>query len=206
MNARVAVCCALLLVAVPAGEAQVVRHFVVRTAASSNNQTFTFEDESSLTPAKRLSTFDAGAYAELFPTTHFSLILGAEYQLRGVGTAVEYFSYQYLERVRRERKIGYIAVPLLLKYRAEGETVTPYVLSGPYLGCPVLDSYGESVSSDSWVVGATIGGGMEIHGLLPTTMMVDVRYMHDLTDTYQIWEDGVDVKGNAFDFGIGVAF
>jgi hypothetical protein len=133
------------------------------------------------------------------------MILGAEYQVRGGGDGVEYFSYQWLQYVEKQRRIGYVSFPLLFKYRAGQNKVTPYVVSGPSLGYPITDSWGPNWENP-WVLGATIGGGVELSGLMPTILMVDIRYSLDLTRTFQVAEDGVDIQSNAIDVGIGVGF
>lgn len=129
MKSRLAVCCTFLLLTAQAGNAQVVRQFSFRLAASSNNQTFSSPRGPSLSPAKRLHTIDAGIYAELFPSSHVSILLGVEYQVRGGGDGVQLDNIGILDE--SQRRIGYISFPMLLKYRSERSTISPYIISYP---------------------------------------------------------------------------
>ena len=122
--------------------------------------------------------------------------------MRGGGEAVKYFSYQFLETYEIQRRIGYFTIPLLLKYRSEWGRVNPYVLSGPTLSYPITDPSHFYPS----VLGATLGGGLEVTGLTPFTVLIDIRYSYDLTHTFNDWADDIDVKSNAIDFGIGLGF
>jgi hypothetical protein len=116
-------------------------------------------------------------------------------------------------------KLNYLEIPICIKLMipVQGK-VKPNLFLGPYFGVMITDPRGK-VEIDGLTMeedlegvkdtdfGMVLGGGVDI-GLGKGKMVFDVRYTLGLTTIieYELFEENIDLKNNAFSFLLGYSF
>ncbi len=146
-----------------------------------------------------------------------SLLTQLEYVQRGFGERVWYGDVMHGEGPFLSvdwTRIDYLSVPVLAKVAFSAASARPYLLIGPradfllahhmdfdsryYLRLAVNDL-------ERFNMGATFGGGLEVATGLPVSVLLEVRYSHDLVDgNRRGGADRLVFKQNAFDVLVGI--
>lgn len=194
----------------------------VTQAQSTDYQPFTFGLKGGLNVAtfygdavdnaELVPLFNGGIYANYRFSRHFSVQVEALYSSRGAETDN---SLTDTNTGTTEYQLGYISVPVLLKYHfANSSDWTPNIYVGPQIGFLV---YGEAddVEIDDQLKDVTFGiaGGIGVDWNVATspqdfvqTIGLDLRYTLGLTDVFDTPGGNIDARNSVFSAALTVGF
>ncbi len=195
----------LVLLQLPICEAcsQSLPEFSARIGASSTNETLRFTNGTVASSSKQLLVPNFSLPVDLFPSSHFSFVTGLEYERRGIGHSVTFFNTWILENDTIDYRFHYLSLPLLVRYRYDLGSLTPYLVAGTGANLNF-----DLLSTDPIVFDAIIGAGVRANQFFPLPLSIEVRYSTDLTPVYDPYMSfGLDrVNSNSLDIIVGVSF
>jgi hypothetical protein len=194
-------------------DAQLLKSYGIKAAITSASQSFTYSNPplSGFGPdVKRRIGFGIALYAEWFNVPFISIISQMEYTQRGIGEeiAITTTSPTPIRTEVRDKRLDYLSIPILAKASIPFGIITPYILIGPRVD--ILLGYhdefivGTSIYQDfkKTMFGGTVGAGLGLANLLPTTISVELRYNFDFSDSYDT--SLLKVHNNAYDVWVGI--
>lgn len=114
-------------------------------------------------------------------------------------------------------KLNYISTDILARFSLNSSSVNPYLSIGPVLGFYTGYSISSSGPNDtlfqenellenlkSPTFGLIVGAGTEFKTLLPATLILEVRYNLDLTNSSDV--STLELKNKVFEFNAGIKF
>lgn len=163
--------------------------------------------------------FNAGLFYDFLNFTNVSFSAETEYSQKGFEN--EYITADKNGNVITSETIhsnlNYIDAAVLVKFFLETKNVNPYLSLGPVLGFYAGYSVSSSVSNDTLFsnnsiledlkspsLGIEAGIGAEFKKILPVSIIAEIRYNLDLTNSYT--SDNVKFKNELFEFDLGIKF
>jgi len=201
----------LTIVFTASAQAQSVKHWGFLAGYTSADQNW----EPSLFDLEKREGIHAGVYAEWLSLPHVSLITELMYTQKGAGTEI------FITDESGPDIIGvwtvyatfdYLSLPVLGKLSVPSSTLSPYLLAGPrldiLLGHSQDDDFMELVNEEyeTFVVGFTVGGGVQAPSILPGNIFVEFRANFDITDAYNGDNPALidsKIKNTSFDISLG---
>ena len=173
----------------------------IRIGVASTTQYVVMRNGTSIIPDTRMVIPNIGFYADIFRGRHLSVLLGVEYQQRGMARSITAFNNWELSEDNIQFRTQYVSFPTLVKLRNKFEDVIPYVQAGLSYNLPIHPIYYNPTIDLTFGLGATID-----HFLL-FPFCVDARFSTDITPVRSdSWGTGYSLHSNLFDLGIGVSF
>jgi len=202
----------LTLICPKESTAQLLKHYGLKVAVTSADQKYDVKYVSEV-KTKRRTGFNVAAFLEWFDVPYFSFLTQVEYAQRGMGQDFVLTGPSGPEPIGVKTsysRLDYLSIPIMGKIRLQTETITPFVSVGPrvdfFLGYhsdenlfnPVFEKF------KTTVLGGSFGIGVQTETLLPVIILAELRYNIDLADSYST--DALQVRNNAFDVWLGIAF
>lgn len=173
-------------------QSQFLRSYGVKVAYTSASQGLSYPFDvpgwwvSSQTSA--ISGLNIAAFAEWLDLHHLSFISQIEYDQHGA-------NLQYTingEPASTRGSLSYLSVPILAKIKIPTGSVSPYVIAGPradfllsYTDFQIQPrTYPVYSKFKKWMLGGSMGVGLETGALLPANLLVELRYNWDFSDSY----------------------
>jgi len=202
----------LLIVFTVSAQAQSVKHWGFLAGYTTADQDW----DPGFFDVEKRDGIHAGVYAEWLGMPHVSLVTELVYVQKGGG--IEIFTTDEsgpdIIDVRTDyAKFDYLSLSVLGKLALPSSTLSPYLLAGPRLDILIGHSQDNDFMAllneeyETFVVGFTVGGGLQAPSILPGNIFVEFRANFDITDAYQ--GDNPDlvnskIKNTSFDISLGV--
>jgi hypothetical protein len=156
-------------------------------------------------PLTNLPGYNLAVYAEWYDLDYLSIMTQLEYSQRGNQSSDPWDPSSYPPMHNR---VSYLSLPIFAKVTPINTLVRPYLLIGPridYLVGKEIEDIGLGVVYNhlkTWVLGYSIGVGLESHNLFGVNISLEARYNRDITNSAH--GGGIEVFNKAFDLWLGV--
>ena len=191
--------------------AQLIKSYGIKVALTSAHDGYENIRHPDIKSKRRLG-FNIGVFVEWLNDPMLSIITQVEYVQKGCGWDVnrrDEYNHDY-GIVTYYRRLDYISVPIIIKFKIQTLTLTPFIMAGPRLDFLIGNHY---VFDDPFslynmykknVAGASIGIGFQTSTFLNTKIMTEIRYNFDFEDSFN--NGVVKTRNSSYDLWIGLSF
>ena len=156
--------------------------------------------------------FDAAVFGEFFKQQNFSGIAEFHYVQKGYRLSFPVTTAEQPdgtgEYITLNPRVDYISVPLLVKFRKDYSSVSPYIIAGPRFDVKIAYSteygYSNFNSLNSVDFGLTMGAGLNFHISKNMGLLVEGRYSYPVTSSFS--SSFVTIKNYSFEILGGLEF
>ncbi len=152
-----------------------------------------------------LQGYNVAIYAQWFDLPYLSIITQLEYAERGNSST--YTFEDPLHPRTQNNRVSYLSLPVFAKLTPINTPVRPFLLAGPridYLAGKEIEDVGLGLYDHlkTWVLGYTMGVGLESNKLFGVNITLEARYNGDITNSFH--GSGIEIFNKAFDFWLGI--
>ncbi len=191
----------------------------IKAGSTFSNQKYDYKKFDYKPETKYLFGFNGSLYAEFLQNKNFNVILESGFEQRGytlVTKPTDEFGNPLPDMNVYERT-NYFTSGLLLKIKAPGSKISPYIILGPKLD--VLLGYSIKPEDESTTLygfdypvnefkkinySLNLGAGIEFNKLLPFKTFVELNYSPPLNTSYN--SEWLEVKEHYFNVKLGINF
>jgi hypothetical protein len=213
MRTSVAVLTLFTVITVFSTDAQVLRSYGLKVGCAKAEQQWNYSLQPGLgSGIGPIWGFNAGVFIEFFNHRYLSVLAELNYIQKGrtisfIATAPsnDPRGYSDLGLIELKQIFEYISIPVLVKFRVDGTTFTPYIAGGPSLeyliSYPAIDAdVYKKFNKIEFALKAVVG--LELY-FSKRIFLLECRYNYSVTDTYK--NEFVTVKSRAMEILFGVA-